>query len=242
MNHEMIPHPEEFGGDLEPKAVVPYTGTALAEVEEEEESCPPWEGTGAGQADAPADADLDVDPTAICIEIAQRLEEEGDEDLAIDGWSGDDPFEYAFTPQRIGEELIRRLPIFADLRGKEIDYLYREKDWKVRGAVAMGQMKNVTGLLRRYSGKDFVAMFSFATWKQLSSWQKVALVYHELRHASADGALRPHQFEGFFDELEVFGVRTFKDWERLRTAVANGGQKSAQLELGLAGVAPEAKS
>lgn len=228
---ELIPHPDDFGADLGPKALVPPTGTDLAVLDGEPDE--EWQQTA-----ETADADLDVDPTAVCLEIARRLEDEGDEDLEVDGWSGGDPFMYAGTPEWIGQELIRRLPIFEPLRDKEIDYLYRENDWSVRGALAMGQMKNVTGLLRRYSGKDFVAMFSFATWKNLSSWQKVALVYHELRHASGDGKLNAHQFEGFFDELEVFGVQTFRDWERLREVMAKAGRKAEQLELGLAGEAP----
>lgn len=106
----------------------------------------------------------------------------------------------------------------------------------------MGQMKKLTGLLREYAPFDWIAFFSWTTWCEMSSWQKVALVYHELRHG-----LSAHDFEGYFDELEIFGAETYKIWGRLRAAAA-AAQRTAeriaeQLELipydGLADAAGE---
>ena len=44
-------------------------------------------------------------------------------------------------------------------------------------------------------------------------------------------AIRPHEFEGFFSELEVFGLSTFREWELLGKAAARGSIVHAQQEL-----------
>ena len=178
------------------------------------------------------------DPRGVCLELADRIEA-GDleESPETDPWPmgrDDKPVEHlrARMAQEIGEELVRRLARFAHLRAYDLDYVYRNKDrWESKGRTVFGKLQKSTGLLRHYARTDFVVLVNWHAWEMMTPWQKVALVYHELRHADLEGKTQGHDFEGFFDELELFGTGTYEDWNHLASAASAGAAVDVQYHL-----------
>lgn len=174
-----------------------------------------------------------------CEAIALALLEEPAFAEPLDEWPVDDdekPEAYAEAtqPRLIAEQLIRKLVEFQHLRGKTLVYLYRPDPFTVGGKPAIGKCQKPGGLLRRFSGADFILVFAHTSWQKLNVWQRVALVYHELRHAGWDEMqekpyIKPHQWEGFFDELQIFGLETFRDWQDLASATQRARTARPQL-------------
>lgn len=159
-------------------------------------------------------------------------------DPATDPWPerGGEPEEFVLSElgRRIGDGMIEGVYRLAPLAQFRIDYLFRRKDnWKDKGRNVLGQMKRPSGLLKMYSRADYVLLLDYRAWLAMTPMQRVALVYHELRHGDAEGKIRGHDFEGFFDELKLFGTDTYRDWQALADAVDNGERVQHQYSLGL---------
>lgn len=160
------------------------------------------------------------------------------EDPGTSPWPtrGGDPVEYvqAENAREIGEELITRVRRLNHLRGYRIHYLFRHKEtWEKSGRAIYGQMKRPSGLLKSYADADFIVLLHWQAWDLFNPMQRVALVYHELRHGDAEGKIQAHDFEGFFDELRLFGVATYSDWNRLAAAARKGERYRHQHSLPL---------
>jgi hypothetical protein len=82
--------------------------------------------------------------------------------------------------------------------------------WKRAGGKCYGQCIKVSGLNRFISGYDFYVWLAADHAKGLSPDQREALLYHELRHIGSDEDGNPvlvdHEFEGFRDELDIYGA------------------------------------
>lgn len=173
-------------------------------------------------------------------QLAESLEERQKETIAPWQFEEDKPVEFMPAPlaREIGEGLIDR--VFSHLRLSSIDYLFRRKDdkfglngWTKKSKVVHGQMKRPTGLLKKYSQADFIVLLNWHSWQAFNPMQRVALVFHELRHGDEEGKIRPHDFEGFFDELEIFGTRTYQDWNQLANTVSGAQEVAHQYSLSL---------
>ena len=155
----------------------------------------------------------------------------------------DEPAEYlpAENAQEIGKELISRIVRLRFLADFRIHYLFRNvKSWEKVGRTVFGDMSKPSGLLKNYAAADFIVRLNWQVWQALNPMQRVALVYHELRHGDEDDAkpkLRGHDWEGFHDELKIFGTRTYEDWNALGRAVSEGAGFTHQFSLGLFEVA-----
>lgn len=114
-----------------------------------------------------------------------------------------------------------------------IHYVLRNKVWEKGGKIVLGEMKRPSGLLKNYSCADFIVLLNLEMWQAMNPMQRVALVYHELRHGDQEGKLAPHDFEGFFDELRLFGTATYEDWNALGQAATKGQDVRHQFSLSL---------
>jgi hypothetical protein len=94
-------------------------------------------------------------------------------------------------------------------------------------------MKRPAGLLKEYASADYIVLLNWLLWRALNPMQRVALVYHELRHGDVEGKVRAHDFEGFFDELKLFGTDTYRDWQELAEAADQGERVQHQFSLEL---------
>lgn len=174
------------------------------------------------------------DPRRVVEDLCEIAQEP---DPGTDPWpyEGEDPVEFlpADNAQAIGEALIRRLRRFDHLHAYRIHYLFRNKKWESKGKTVHGKMQRPTGLLKNYAEADFIVLLNWESWQACNPMQRVALVYHELRHGDAEGKTQGHDFEGFFDELELFGTGTYRDWNRLASAADNGTGVRHQYTLSL---------
>lgn len=179
------------------------------------------------------------DPRRIIEELCGKA---ADPDPGTEPWPMDrhgEPVEFvtAQNAEEVGGEMIRRILRLDALVGFRIDYLFRFADsWEKNGKTVLGEMKKPSGLLKNYAGADFVVLLNWEFWLKLNPMQRVALVYHELRHgAEHEGKpkIRPHDFEGFFDELTLFGTQTYEDWNALARSVREGDKFTHQFSLGL---------
>lgn len=177
-----------------------------------------------------------ADPLTICERlcvVAERM------DPNTKPWPKDDEGELVeYVHAKVAEEvaggLIRDIARLGHLRRFRIHYLYRNKEtWESKGRTVFGQMKRPAGLLKSYAEADFIVLLNWQVWQGMTPMQRVALVYHELRHGDGEGKVRGHDFEGFFDELALFGTDTYRDWNMLAKAVTKGGDVKHQYSLNL---------
>lgn len=183
---------------------------------------------------------LPQDARLIVRDIAEGIRGRPPEDH-LDPWPAPNGTPIEFQPAILATEvmhdLIGRLERFSILQDATVTVLYRNKDWKKGGKTVFGEMKLANGLLGYFADTDYVLLINWRIWQAMNPWQRVALVYHELRHADQDDkakpALQPHDAEVFFDELEVFGVKTFSDWSTLAASADQGATVTQQFALSL---------
>lgn len=180
------------------------------------------------------------DPREVCLRIAAEITDgELEEGPEVDPWPQDrDGNHVEYVPARlaaaIGLRLIRGINRLGHVLLYDVDYVYRRKDrWESKGRTVFGQLQRPTGLLHHYSQRNYVVLLNWQAWTAFSPWQQVALVYHELRHSEIDGKTRGHDFEGFFDEIELFGTGTYREWHRLAEAAGSGARVEVQYHLPL---------
>jgi hypothetical protein len=101
---------------------------------------------------------------------------------------------------------------FNHLISAKLDFLWKAKGGKSGGRDVLGKCKKPSGELRHYSGFDYIILFSadHCARRRLKNWQILALLYHELKHTAMDEngkfVVRGHDFEGFMNELKIFGA------------------------------------
>lgn len=149
---------------------------------------------------------------------------------------GDEPVEFVRSEvaEKVATSLIEGIYRLAPMAQFRIHYLFRNKDaWKKAGKTVFGEMKRPAGLLKEYASADYIVLLNWLLWRALNPMQRVALVYHELRHGDVEGKVRAHDFEGFFDELKLFGTDTYRDWQALAEAAGQGERVQHQFSLEL---------
>lgn len=99
------------------------------------------------------------------------------------------------------------------------------KSWTKKGVPVRAIGRSLGGGERFLAGgSTAVVMANYQMFRIMNTQQRVAAIYHALRMLSKEGAVRPPQFEGYFDELELFGVGTFEHDALLIRAVEAGLQ------------------
>lgn len=129
------------------------------------------------------------------------------------GWTKGDDFANADQCEAIGKVLVDRLMAHAELSHASIAYIFREK-MKTRDRVVWGKMSKADGKLSFFNGFDFVMEINWEVWRTLSNMQKVALIDHQLSHATREEndkgerkwVLRSHDIEEFTGIVDRWGI------------------------------------
>lgn len=114
---------------------------------------------------------------------------------------------------------------------KDLIFLWRNKEkWEQGGSTVRGNVKSfpkrVIFLLK---GKTDCIEMNFHHWKAMNPLQRIFSLYHELRRAAQP---KP-DFTGYYDEVETFGSRVFRDMVELRRVMEVGAQVQHQFQLPL---------
>lgn len=123
-------------------------------------------------------------------------------------WTDGTNFEYAYAPEAIATILI---PVFhSHLRPKRFAFLWKEEMAR-RGSTVLGKAATASGQVKFFGEVDYVLVFNWVAWGQLTPRQRVALVDHELLHCAVDPEndkpkLRGHDVEEFRDIIERWGL------------------------------------
>ncbi len=176
-----------------------------------------------------------ADPLVLLAGLCVVAEES---DPGTEPWPHEDgePVEFVRSEvaEKIGLALIEGIFRLAPMAQFRIHYLFRNMDnWKKAGRTVLGEMKRPAGLLKEYAAADYIVVLNWPVWVVMNPMQRVALVYHELRHGDVEGKVRAHDFEGFFDELKLFGTDTYRDWQSLAEAAGRGESVHHQFSLEL---------
>lgn len=155
-----------------------------------------------------------------------------------DVWPGKDDEEYftpAQAPAAIGELLIRGNKLLT-VKHADLVYLWRNKEkWSSKGKTVRGKTVSLNTRAAFLSGgKRAVIEINFHHWKTINPLKRVSLMYRQLRSLDGVGATsRPPDFTGYFDELELFGSRVFRDTVTLEHSFNTGREKSYPHQLPL---------
>lgn len=120
-----------------------------------------------------------------------------------------------------------------NLRGAteaKIKYFWKEQGGKSGGNLIFGKCTKPTGLLAQKVECDIVIWFAFdhCYGAQFTNWQMLALIFHELRHIdykNFEVGTKGHDYEGFVDEIELFGA-----WRANSSAVIQAARKLPGME------------
>lgn len=120
-------------------------------------------------------------------------------------------FARAAELRSLADELIERHPdLFDHLPQMRIDYLWKREGGSSKGKATFEKMSGLKGW---YSSADFVIWLAYDHIKiaQFDAKQIEAVLFHEMLHVGEPDeetgtvSCRPHDFEGFRDELAVYG-------------------------------------
>lgn len=127
--------------------------------------------------------------------------------------------DYHAAPQleKIMIELIQEFPELRHLKDFEITVLWKREGGKAQGVPKMASAAAAAGLSKWYSASDFIIWVAADHTSEAKYTPHAfrALLYHELRHCGVrvndqtdetSPAIVPHEFEGFFDEIDRFGI------------------------------------
>lgn len=114
-----------------------------------------------------------------------------------------------------------------EISPRSVIFLWKnQKSWTQRGQPVMCQPRSLGEIPRFLSeGAKAAVIGNFQLFRYLNTRQKLAALYNALRALDVEGSLRPNQFEGFFDSLELFGTGTFQTDAMLRRAMDHGAQR-----------------
>ena len=153
--------------------------------------------------------------------------------LVPDQWPGDSD-EFLLAADLVGEigRFLCRGCSRIEISPNDVTFLWRnKKTWTKQGVQIRAQGKKLGELASFFSdGGRAVVIANYQLFRILNTRQKIAAIYHALRQLDTDGAIRPNQFEGFFDEVELFGTGTFTTDALLRRAIEHGAQRELPFE------------
>ncbi len=143
-------------------------------------------------------------------------------------WPGEASEEYRHAPtiETIGLLLCRGCPKI-EISGRKVGFLWRnKKTWTKRGTAVHAIGKSYGALLTHHSGGfNAAVLVNFQIFRMLNTRQKVRAIYKALRCLDENGTVIANQFEGFYDELELFGTGTSPEDHRLARAVEVAQQR-----------------
>jgi hypothetical protein len=151
-------------------------------------------------------------------------------------WPGDEDSEYCVSErlESMAEILAKGCPKIT-IKPQDIVFLWRNKEkWLSGGKTVRGNVKSFPKrVVYLLEGKVATVEINYHHWKTLNPLQRAFSLYHELRQLAPTGATVPPEFSGFYDEMEVFGPRVFREMMELQRVVEIGSQVQYQHQLSL---------
>jgi hypothetical protein len=151
-------------------------------------------------------------------------------------WPGVTGEEYSAAPMvgEMADILIKGSPRLT-IKDTDLICLWRNKEkWVKGGKTVRGNAKPFDTRVRHLvDGKKASIEINYHHFLTLNPLQRTFAVYHELRLLAEDGSKRKPDFEGFYDELEIFGSRVFRDMMELARVMELGAQVTYQHQLPL---------
>lgn len=134
---------------------------------------------------------------------------------------GDDEFSISTALAARARVLAERHEDLDHLRRMSLVYLWKKQGGKSKGRAIFGKTSKPSGLLRHFASADFVIWLAADHCRAAGydDRQLEALLLHELLHTTVTEpdentgrgggpSLRPHDFEGFLAEIEIYGPIT----------------------------------
>lgn len=231
---------EEQGGDVQLHTSEPgEQGIATQDEDEDQEEAEPFERN-------PTEQD-----TKVADELYGRLATEAHKmgaEEAIDAlvrvvdvhpsftlpglWPGKADEALAEAPflEKIGKVLCKACPKIEISIG-QVRFLWKnQKSWTKKGVAIRAQGKTLSREAQFYADARAVVTGNWQLFRLMNTRQKLAAVYGALRRLDTDGNVQPNQFEGFFDEIELFGTGTFQTDALLARAIEHGAQRELPFE------------
>lgn len=134
---------------------------------------------------------------------------------------GEGDFGGEYLPANELQSLLRDLlsthARFCDFQDLEIDLLWKEKGGVSKGNATLAKITAVSGLTAHYTKNEFIIWLAADHLGIITGQHHLlprrlaeALLYHELCHLKWDAeegcaVLQGHEFEGFYDELTLYG-------------------------------------
>jgi len=155
---------------------------------------------------------------------------------APDEWQGEEDDEYreADCVREIASVLLRGCRTLA-ISPRKVTCLWRNKAKWTRAGKTVHATVIPFGKRTQFLTDGVLAALevNFHDFKTLNPLQKVFAVYHALAAIDAEGGRIPPDFEGYRHELEVFGVRVFRDHVSMTNAVRHGMGRELAYQLSL---------
>ncbi|MCA1615026.1 MAG: hypothetical protein LC795_15515 [Acidobacteria bacterium] len=121
--------------------------------------------------------------------------------------------EFVEAPElaEVAQELLHRFEELSFLYDFNLRFFWKEKGGATGSKNTLGKCVKPSGLLKKYSDAHFIVWVAADhTRHRLTNKQMEALLFHELMHCARDEkgrpTIRPHDFEGFAREIEVYGA------------------------------------
>jgi hypothetical protein len=132
----------------------------------------------------------------------------------------------------VGKLLLRGCPKL-EASPTKVRWLWRnKKTWTVNGVAVRSEPRKLGELTRFYArGAVAAVVCNYQLFRLLNTRQKIQAIYNALRQLDAEGTIRPPQFSGFFDELQLFGTGTNETDVHLVRAIEKGQGRQLPFEF-----------
>lgn len=151
-------------------------------------------------------------------------------------WPEAEGVEYSLSDvlSEMGKILLKGCPKLG-VKHPRVVFLWRNKEkWVSGGKTVRGKTASFNTRVRTLlSGKVGAVEINFHHFRTLNPLQRIFSLYHELRKLGADGGIQKPDFAGFYDELELFGPRVFRDMVELARVIEVGSEVTYQYQLPL---------
>lgn len=113
--------------------------------------------------------------------------------------------------------------------------LWRNKEkWEAGGKTVRGAAKSFPIRVRHLlQGKRACVEINYHHFKTLNPLQRIFSVYHEIRILDKNGGTQKPQFTGFYDEMEIFGSRVFREMMELARVIELGAEVTHPHQLSI---------
>lgn len=113
--------------------------------------------------------------------------------------------------KELAEEIIEVKEDLFHIRDYEVGFLCSDTEKKANGCLVYADCTKTNGLLKYYSGFDFIITIYEPNVMDLTDGQLQVLLYHELLHIGEDGKLRQHTVQDFHEIIYQYSLDWIED-------------------------------